>query len=275
MNVFKHCSLLFVCVLISHTSYAGEVQVAVASNFTKPMQQIAKLFQAETGHEAKLSFGASGKFVAQIMNGAPFEIFLSADDTKPAKLVAEGLALANTVFTYAQGKLVLWSHDENYVDAEGQVLQSGDFKHIAVADPKLAPYGEAAMQTLDALELTDKLRERFVMGRNIGQTFQFVKTANAELGLIALSQVMEAGKMSSGSGWIIPAEYYEPIKQEAVLLKKGEKNEAALALLSFLQSDQAKAVIKSFGYKLPVIKVSSEGGTAINHTETENAKTKP
>lgn len=230
---------------------AGEVQVAVASNFVKPMEAIAERFQAETGHTAKLSFGASGKFVAQITHGAPFDVFLSADADKPAVLLAQDLAVAGTDFTYAIGRLALWSLREDYVDGQGEILTNGDFRHLALANPKLAPYGEAAIQVLDKLQLTEQLRERFVQGENISQTWQFVKTANAELGFVALSQITQAGELSEGSAWIVPEDLYQPIRQDAVLLQTGKDNEAARALLKFMQGEAAQAVITAFGYRLP------------------------
>lgn len=246
-------SLLFIA-MVFHTvaSRADEVQVAVAANFIQPMRQIAEMFKVETGHEAKLSFGSSGKLVAQISNGAPFEIFLSADADKPGRLLEQGLAVEGSAFTYAQGRLALWSAMTDYVDGEGEVLNTGDFRHLALADPKLAPYGEAAMQVLDSLQLTDKLQERFVQGENISQTWQFVKTGNAELGFVALSQIMANGEVTEGSAWIVPDERYSPVRQDAVLLKAGADNSAAVGLLRFLQSESAQTVIRSFGYTLPV-----------------------
>ena len=244
--------------LLSGTVQADEVQVAVASNFSKPMTEIAALFAAETGHEAKLSFGASGKFTAQISHGAPFEVFLSADTDKPALLVEQGLAQADSVFTYAQGQLVLWSAQAGYVDQEGKVLETGDFRHLAVASPQLAPYGEAARQVLEQLELSEALQARMVMGENISQTYQFVQSGNAELGFVAVSQVMQQGELQSGSVWRVPDNLYQPVKQDAVLLNTGKDNPAALALLAFLRGDSAQRVMLAYGYKNaePVIAAS-------------------
>ncbi|MEN9434598.1 MAG: hypothetical protein RLZZ422_2187 [Pseudomonadota bacterium] len=236
--------------LCSTSLWAGEVQVAVASNFTKPMEKIAEAFKTKTGHDAKLSFGASGAFATQIRNGAPFEVFLSADDKKAKGLVEEKLALADTAFIYAQGKLVLWSVQDKLVDEKGKVLESDKFKHIALADPKLAPYGAAAMQVLDHLKLTDKVKDKIVQGENIGQTMQFVSTGNAELGFVALSQVISEPS-KTGSMWLVPSELYDPINQQAMLLTKGEKNEAATALMTFLKSNEAISIIETFGYKVP------------------------
>jgi molybdate transport system substrate-binding protein len=243
---------LFIAGLLIFNSIAqaDSTVVAVAANFTKPMNEIAAEFEKATGHSAKLSFGSSGKFVAQIENGAPFEVFLSADDKNPIKLEQSGLAVANSRFTYALGKLVLWSVTDAYVDSEGQILSSGGFKHIALADPKLAPYGAAALEVLKNLNLLDKLQPLFVQGENIAQTYEFVSTGNAELGFVALSQVFEDGKISKGSAWVVPSSLYKPILQDAVLLKTGAENPAAVALLEFLKSAPALAIIKKYGYEL-------------------------
>lgn len=227
---------------------AGEVAVAVASNFTAPMKHIARDFARDTGHTAQLSFGATGKFYAQIVHGAPFEVLLAADDTTPAKLVREGHAVAASRLTYAVGQLVLWSARAGYVDSQGEVLRSGDFKHIAVANPRLAPYGLAALQTLTRLGLQDALQPRMVTGENIAQTHQFVASGNAQLGFVALSQVMENGRITSGSAWQVPPSMHDPIRQEAVVLSKGKDNAAASALLDYLRSEKARAVMQSFGY---------------------------
>ena len=203
------------------------------------------------GHSAKLSLGSSGKFVSQIENGGPFDVLLSADETGPQKLTQEGYAVLNSQFTYALGKLVLWSATPGYVDDQGTVLSTGNFKHIAVADPKLAPYGAAAMEVLKNKGLQTKLQPIMVMGENIAQTYQFVSTANAELGFVALSQIIDNGKISKGSAWTIPNTYYSPIKQGAILLKLGANNPAALALLDYLKSAPALAIIEKYGYNLP------------------------
>ena len=236
---------------ISFSSYAATTLVAVAANFSKPMSEIAVEFEKATGHSTKLSLGSSGKFVSQIENGGPFEVLLSADETGPQKLTQEGYAVANSQFTYALGKLVLWSATPGYVDDQGKVLSTGNFKHIAVADPKLAPYGVAAMEVLKNQGLQAKLQPIMVMGENIAQTYQFISTANAELGFIALSQVINNGKISKGSAWTVPITDYSPIKQGAVLLKLGANNPAALALLDYLKSAPALAIIEKFGYDLP------------------------
>lgn len=237
ISVFSPCS-------------AETTLIAVASNFTKPMEEIAEAFEKTTGHSAKLAFGSSGKFVSQLENGGPFEVFLSADASNPMKLEKSGLAVAGSRFTYAIGKLVLWSSQTNYVDAQEQILTTGGFKHLALADPKLAPYGAAAMEVLKNMGLLDKLQPLFVLGENIAQTYQFISTGNAELGFVALSQVFDNGKIVSGSGWIVPSTLHRPILQDAILLKKGAENPAAPALLKFLKSPEAQTIIRKYGYDI-------------------------
>ena len=241
------------CLLIATTftsALADELQVAVAANFTAPMQTIAADFEKTTGHKTVLSFGATGQLYAQIKNGAPFDLLLAADAATPAKLEAEGLALAGSHYTYAIGRLLLWSAQTNFVDDQGAILKQGRFEHIAVAAPKLAPYGAAAIETLTKLDLLPALQSKFVQGENIAQTYQFVRSGNAALGFIALSQVYENGKIKSGSGWIVPANLYSPIRQDAVVLSKGQNNPAARAFMTFLHTDPAKAVIQFYGYGL-------------------------
>jgi molybdate transport system substrate-binding protein len=229
---------------------AGEVQVAVAANFTAPMQKIAAEFEKDTGHKAVLAFGATGKFYAQIVNGAPFEVLLAADDETPAKLEVEHQTVPGTRFTYATGKLVLWSAKDGVVDNQGQVLKTGDYAHLAIANPKTAPYGAAAIETLTKLNLLDRVQGKLVQGENIAQAYQFVSTGNAPLGFVALSQVWRDGKFTSGSGWIVPESLHAPIRQDAVILAKGSANPAAKALADYLKSDKAKDIIRSYGYAL-------------------------
>lgn len=229
---------------------AADVSVAVASNFTAPAQKIAAAFEQDTGHKAVLAFGATGKFYAQIKNGAPFQVLLAADDETPARLEKEGLTQAGTRFTYAIGRLVLWSPQPALVDDKGEVLRSAHFAHLAIANPKLAPYGLAAVETLDKLGLLAALQPRLVQGENIGQAYQFVATGNAALGFVALSQVMSDGRITQGSAWVIPAQWHTPIRQDAVVLATGKDNPAALAWVTFLKSDKARAIIRSFGYEL-------------------------
>ncbi len=232
------------------TAHAGEVQVAVAANFAGPMEKLAAQFQKDTGHKAVVASGATGKFYAQIRNGAPFEVLLSADDETPARLEAEGQVVAKSRFTYAVGRLVLWSAKANYVDATGAVLKTGDFTHLAIANPKTAPYGAAAVAVIDKLGLTARLQPRLVQGENIAQAFQFASTGNAELGFVAQAQVWRDGKFTAGSGWIVPAAMHAPIRQDAALLTRGAKNPAAQALLDYLRTDKAKALIRAYGYEV-------------------------
>lgn len=240
---------LLVALFASVSAFADEVQVAVAANFTAPMKLIAADFEKDTGHRATLSFGATGRFYAQITSGAPFEVFLAADDETPAKLEKEGGAVNGSRFTYATGKLVLWSAQPGVVDAQGEVLKKNTFSKIAIAAPKLAPYGAAAVETMTKLGLMATLEPKLVTGESIGQAFSFISTGNAELGFVALSQVYEDGKIKSGSAWIVPENLHSPIRQDAVLLSKGKDNKAAVALIAFLKTEKAKTVIRSFGYQ--------------------------
>lgn len=234
--------------LVLHCSVAiaDEVLVAVAANFTAPMQQIAAEFARDTGHKALPSFGSTGKFHTQIRNGAPFEVLLAADDETPAKLEHEGLAAAGSRFTYAIGRLVLWSPKPAQTPEE--TLHKGTFRHLAIANPKLAPYGAAAVATLKSLKLFDETQPKFVQAENIGQAWQFVASGNAELGFVALSQTMKDGKVGEGSAWVVPAHLHEPIRQDAVLLARGRGRPAAEALMTYLKGEKARAIIRSFGY---------------------------
>ena len=227
---------------------AGEIRVAVAANFTVPVQSIVEQFQADTGHTVKLSFGSTGKFYSQIKNGAPFDVLLAADDETPRKLAKEGLADAASEFTYAIGKLVLWSKKPGYVDGQGLVLQ-GKFDKLAIANPKLAPYGLAAQEALEGLKLWNGVKDRIVMGESITQTMQFADTGNADMAFVALSQT--AGKPGVGSSWVVPQHLYNSIRQDATLLAKPQDKLAAEAFLKYLKSARASAVIKRFGYELP------------------------
>jgi len=239
-------TLLFVAYATSLR--AEQALVAVAANFSAPMQQIALAFQKDTGHQLKLSFGATGGIYAQIKNGGPFDVFLSADQLTPQKIEAEGLGVPQTRFTYATGQLVLWSKQDGLVDDKGQVLRSKNIQRIALANPKLAPYGAAALEAMTQLGLLDELKPKLVQGDNIAQTYQFVSTQNAQLGFVALSQVFADGKITSGSGWVLPSSLYKPILQDAILLKNGKDNSAAKALMLYMKGDKAKEMIKRFGY---------------------------
>ncbi|HEY6093771.1 MAG TPA: molybdate ABC transporter substrate-binding protein [Gallionellaceae bacterium] len=247
----KRMSIFFLSLLVFSTeAQAEDVQVAVAANFAAPMKIIAAEFEKATGHKAQLSFGATGMFYAQIKNGAPFQVFLSADDETPVKLEQEDMIVAGSRFTYAIGTLVLWSPKPGFVDDKGAVLSRGDFSRLSIANPRLAPYGAAALETLDKLGLSSALQAKLVQGINIAQTQQFIISGNAELGFIALSQVMKDGKIAEGSAWVVPESMHKPIRQDAVLLNSGSKNVAAVALLKFMREPAAVAIIKAYGYRL-------------------------
>ena len=235
---------------VAASAVAGEVQVAVAANFTAAMQAIARQFEQDTGHKAVAAFGATGQFYAQIKNGAPFDVFLAADDVRPARLEAERQTVPGSRFTYATGSLALWSAQPGYVDGQGAVLKQNAFRHLAIANPKAAPYGLAATQVLDKLGLAAAVKPKIVQGQSIAQTQQFVASGNAELGFVALSQVYKDGQLSAGSAWLVPGELHDPIKQDAVILAKGKDNPAAQAFVDYLKSPKAAAIIKSYGYQV-------------------------
>ncbi len=234
----------------ANVAHADEVLVAVAANFAGPMQKIAVQFERDTGHKAIVASGATGKFYAQIKNGAPFDVFLAADDETPARLEKEGAAVAGSRFTYAIGKLVLWSAKADLVDARGAILKSGNFRHLALANPKVAPYGAAAMQALGALGLLEAVRPKLVQAESIAQAYQFAATGNAALGFVAMSQVYDEGTLKSGSAWVVPAELHSPIRQDALILEKGRGKPAAAALAKYLQTEPVRKLIKAHGYDL-------------------------
>jgi len=231
-------------------AHAAEAQVAVAANFAEPVKAIAAVLEKTTGHRLRISTGASGAIYTQIKNGAPFDVFLSADNERPAMLEKDGLAQPGTRFTYATGKLVLWSAKAGRVDTNGAVLKAADLGKVAYANPKTAPYGAAAVQVLEKLDLKDAISPKLVQGESIGQAYNFVKTGNADVGFVALSQVLSGGRLKEGSMWMIPQANYDPIRQDAVLLKRGADNAAAKALLQLLQSPRIKDLIRSYGYDL-------------------------
>jgi len=246
-----HTTFVALTVLFTlNSAWADQVQVAVAANFTAPIQALAKDFEKDTGHTLVASYGSTGQFYAQINNGAPFDVFLAADDSTPAKLEQEKAIVPGSRFTYAIGTLALWSPKPGYVDSKGEVLRKNDFKHLSIANPKAAPYGLAATQVLEQLKLTDATHAKLVEGQNITQAYQFVSTGNAELGFVALSQIYKDGKVSEGSAWIVPANLHEPIRQDAVILSKGQDNPAAKALVDYLKTPKAAALIKSYGYEI-------------------------
>lgn len=236
--------------LFAGLTHAAEVHIAVAANFTAPINEIAAAFEKASGHKVIAAFGPTGGLYTQIKHGAPFEVFLAADDSTPARLETEGEILAGSRFTYAIGKLVLWSASVGYVDAQGEVLRRNEFNHLSIGNPKTAPYGLAATQVLARLGLSEAVKPKLVEGTNITQAYQFVATGNAELGFVALSQVFKDGQISGGSAWIVPEDMYEPIRQDAVILNKGKDNPAAAALVDYLKGPKAAAVIKSYGYDL-------------------------
>ena len=248
--VFRRVALFAILAGAALAARAEEISVAVAANFTAPMQKIAAEFEKSTGHKAQLVFGSTGKFYAQIKSGAPFQLLLAADDETPTRLVKEGDGVAGTQFTYAIGKLVLWSPKPGVVDDKGEVLKAGRFEHLSIANPKLAPYGLAAMETLKVLGLADVLQSKIVTGESITQAQQFVVSGSAELGFIAFSQIHKDGKLMAGSHWLVPAKYHSPIRQDAVVLAKGKGNAAVEALAGFLKSKTAADIIRSYGYDL-------------------------
>lgn len=229
--------------------HAADVSVAVAANFSAPMREIAAAFEQASGHRVQVSSGSTAKLYAQIKHGAPFQVLLAADAATPARLEREGAAVAGTRFTYAVGRLVLWSKDAALVDADGAVLKEDRrFTRLSIANPKLAPYGAAAMEVLHALGLAEQLAAKIVQGENIGQAWQFVATGNAPLGFVALSQIMREGRITEGSAWIVPQRLYAPIAQDAVLLNAGLDAPATRELLDFLKGPQARTIIASYGY---------------------------
>lgn len=235
---------------VAGTLHAAEARVAVAANFAEPIKAVAAVLEITTGHTLKISVGATGGLYAQIRNGAPFDVMLAADTKTPAQLETDGLAQPNSRFTYATGKLVLWSADPAKVDAQGAVLRGAGFRKLAIANPKTAPYGAAAVEAMDKLGLSTALTPRIVQGESIGQTYNFVHTGNAEIGFVAMSQVLEGGRLKGGSMWVVPQNLHAPIQQDAVLLKRAANNEAAMALMRLLQSPNIKALIRSYGYDI-------------------------
>ncbi len=229
---------------------AAEAQVAVATNFAEPIKAIAAVLEKATGHTLKVTLGSTGKLYAQIKNGAPFDLLLAADTRTPAQLEADGLAQPGSRFTYATGQLVLWSPKNGRVDLQGRVLRDPALGKVAVANPKTAPYGEAALQALDRLGLTASLTSKLVQGESIGQAYGFVHTGNADVGFVAMTQVLEGGRLKGGSMWVLPQALYTPIQQDAVVLQRGADNEAVLALVKLLKSPRAQDLIRSYGYRL-------------------------
>ncbi len=249
-QITRALSALVLTVLVHTSALAAEAQVAVAANFAEPIKAIAAVLEKTAGHTIKVTLGATGKLYAQIKNGAPFDVLLSADTATPEKLEKEGLGHPGSRFTYATGKLVLWSTDAKRVDAKGEVLKAANLGKVSFANPKVAPYGAATVQVIDKLGLTAILAPKLVQGESIGQTFTFASTGNADIGFVAMSQVLEGGKLKSGSMWVVPQNLYDPIRQDAVVMQKSANNEAAQALMRLLKSPNIKDLIRSYGYEL-------------------------
>jgi len=244
-------AIVFFFYLLLSAAAAEEVRIAAATNFLSTLKEIVVNFDRDTGHTAVISSGSSGRLYAQIRNGAPFDVFLSADVRRPRLMEEEGLAVEGSRFTYAVGRLTLWSPDSNLVTGEGKlVLSNGSFTHLAIANPKTAPYGAAAKTTLQALGLWNHMKSRIVRGENIGQTFQFVFSQNAQLGFVALSQVLDPKINGAGSRWDVPVNLHAPLRQQAVLLVRGQHNQAAKAFLAFVKGTKARKIIERFGYGL-------------------------
>ena len=241
--------LAFALAVLPEISSAEEILIAVASNFATPMREIAERFEARSGHSLELAFGSSGRFVAQIRNGAPFQVFLSADQERVTALIESGHAVESTRFTYTTGALVLWSLDSQLPVEEAVALKNGDFNRLALANPELAPYGRAAVEVLGNLGLLDVTRSRWVRGENIAQAYQFVATGNAQLGFVAASQVIEAGAINEGVGWLVPQSLHSPIHQDAVLLSAAANCEGCRELLNFLRSDTSLQIMRAAGYR--------------------------
>jgi molybdate transport system substrate-binding protein len=241
-------SLAVVLAIYSGSLFPAEIRVAAASNFSSAMKEIVEQFERTTDHQVKLSSGSTGKHYAQIINGAPFDAFFAADARRPELLVESGRAIEESRFTYALGRLVLWSPQAGYVDSQGEVLKQGEFRYLSVANPKLAPYGVAAQEVLQALGLWEQLSRRLVRGENIGQTYQFVRSGNAQLGFVARSQLISTDHAAGGSYWEPPQTLYTPIEQQAVKLTD---NEAVGALMSFVRSETGIKIIREYGYDTP------------------------
>lgn len=246
--MFLRIALLVLAAAAGPVSAADEIRVATASNFQVTMRALAKRFEAAGGPTVVVIPGSTGLHYAQVLKGAPYQAFFAADTLRPTLLEREGRALPGSRFTYARGRLLLWSLEPKLVDAQGEVLEGGGFDHLAIANPALAPYGQAAMQVLAHLGLETQLGSRLVRGQNIAQAYQFVASGNAELGFIALSQFDEAGKPHTGSWWEVPQELYDPIDQQAVQLVDDEPTSAFMA---FVHSDPARRIIREHGYGTP------------------------
>ncbi|GAB3770725.1 molybdate ABC transporter substrate-binding protein [Ramlibacter monticola] len=251
MTILRRAPALAIALLTATALHAGQVRVAVAANLGAPMQRIASDFGWATGHEAVVALGSTGRLYAQMRGGAPFEVLLAADQEVTSRVERDGLAVPGSRFTYAVGRLVLWSLDPNGVDGQGNVLKRAPHGRLAVADPLLAPYGMAANQTLVRLGVLPAWQTSLLQGESVAQAYQFVATGSATLGFIALSQVMSEGRISRGSAWIVPSQLHDPLRQEAVLLNAGRSNPAATALMDYLKTEPARAVLRAYGYEVP------------------------
>jgi len=247
-SILRLAPIVFGLLLASSASMAGEIRVAVASNFVGAMKILVSEFESNTEHQVILIPGSTGKHYAQIIHGAPFDLFFAADVKRPELLDIQGLIEPSSRSTYAVGKLVLWSPIEDYVDLQGVVVVEGNFRYLAIANPKLAPYGRAAEEVIRAKGMWEAIQGELVRGENIAQTYQFVSSGNAELGFVAFSQILKSSEAIQGSYWKIPESLYSPIEQQAVLLKN---NEVARAFLAYIKSDEALEIIQSFGYGTP------------------------
>jgi molybdate transport system substrate-binding protein len=241
--------ILVLCGLLGSQVWAGEVRVAVAANFTAPMERLAPLFQKESGHTLKVTAAASGKLYAQIKGGAAFDVFLSADEETPKRLMQEGFAVGGTRFVYATGRLVLWSVQPDLIDEKASVLNKGNFNTLSIANPINSPYGVAAKETLTKLTMWNSIQRKLDKGDDVSQTFQMAASEKADLAFVALSQIMRDGKVTTGSWWLVPPEMHNPIRQSAVLLSHAKDTDAAKAFLAFLKSAKAQAVMRGFGYE--------------------------
>ena len=244
-------TMMFFLFVVYSPAEAGEVRVAVASNFSSPLKVIKARFEKETGHRMVIISGSTGKLFAQVKHGAPFDLLLAADSLRPRLLEEEGFAVSGSRFTYAVGQLTLWSANPNQIIGAGaEIFQNQTFNYLAMANPKTAPYGRAALQILTKLGVWELVRGKVVQGENIGQAFQFVATENAELGFVALSQTLDPKNKLKGSRWDVPPDLYDPIYQDLVLLKRGQDNPAALAVVDFIRGPAGRKIIASYGYLL-------------------------
>jgi molybdate transport system substrate-binding protein len=248
MTYLRRAFVIAAALLAAGALHAGQARVAVAANMASPMKRIAADFQLASGHELVVALGSTGRFYAQMHGGAPYEVLIAADEETPARLEREGLAVPGSRYTYAVGRLVLWSADPQAVDPQGAVLKQPPRGRLAIADGRLAPYGAAALQTLTNLGVLPAWQPNLVQGESIGQAFQFVATGNAQYGFLSLSQVMIDGRIPKGSAWVVPAQLHAPLRQQVVLLNPGRTNPVAVALLEYLKTEPARATLRAYGY---------------------------